>query len=202
MREGIAAGRQGDLHLFAGDERPRRRRAEEVVLLVDRPGLQHGEEIVGGELLTCVDEIELARAGAIGLLGQTGGLLSLTYVDGHGHDLATVVLFQPGNDDRGVEPARVGEADLLDRFPGVALHVDVYAGAGVVAHAAFSLDEMLASTLSSAATNSDRAFFGTMYGGRRRMTLSLAVPQTKPLAMSSATTGLAGRCGPHPPPIP
>ena len=63
VRERVAAGRQRDLDLLARDERPRDRRAEQVVALVDRAGLQHREEVVGRELFLRVDEMEVARAG-------------------------------------------------------------------------------------------------------------------------------------------
>ena len=71
VRERVAAGGERDLDLLAGDERPRGRRAEEVVLLVDRSGLQDGEEVVARELFLRVDEMEVARAGAIRLLRET-----------------------------------------------------------------------------------------------------------------------------------
>ncbi len=42
--------------------------------------------------------------------------LALPEIGGEGHDLAAVVLLQPLQHDRGVEPARIGEDDLLDVF--------------------------------------------------------------------------------------
>ncbi len=45
-------------------------------------------------------------------------LLALAEVGGEGHDLAAIGRLQPLQDDRGVEPAGIGEHDLLDVFLG------------------------------------------------------------------------------------
>src|SRR5207244_8941430 len=60
----IATRSQSDLNLLAGDQRPRARRAEEIVALVNRTGLQDREEICAGELFFRIDEIEVACSGA------------------------------------------------------------------------------------------------------------------------------------------
>ena len=67
-----------------------------------------------GNSSACVDQVEVARAGVERLLLQALGLLGLTDVDGDRDDLAAVVLLEPGDDDRRVETARVGEGDLAD----------------------------------------------------------------------------------------
>src|SRR4051794_30017516 len=50
VRERVAAGGERDLDLLARDQRARGGRAEEVVLLVNRAGLEHGKEEVAREL--------------------------------------------------------------------------------------------------------------------------------------------------------
>src|SRR5581483_5464965 len=107
------------------------------------------------ELFLRIDEMKVARAGLVRLLGEMRSLFSLADIDGHGDDFAAVVLFQPGDDDRGIESARVGECNLF--------------------HAAFSLlgvgqapspvcvvGQPRAAVLHSASMNSVNAFFGTM----------------------------------------
>src|SRR4051812_24043371 len=173
VRERVTSGRERDLDLLARDQRTRGGRAEEVVLLVNRAGFENGKEEVARELFLRIDEMEVARASAIRLLRESRGFFGLADVDSHGDDFAAVVFFEPRNDDGRVETAAVGEGHF---FVGL--------------HAAFSF--VTASTCSSASMNSANAFFGVMYGGRRRMTLSRAVPQTNPFASSSATTGFAG----------
>src|SRR5664279_939088 len=96
------------------DERARRGRAEQVVVLVSGARLEDREQVVLCELVLCVDEEELGSAGLLRLLFEARGLLGLADVYRHGHDRAAVILLEPGNDDGCVEPARVSERDLLD----------------------------------------------------------------------------------------
>ena len=42
---------------------------------------------------------------------------ALAQIGGEGHDLRAVLGLQPFQDDRGVQPARIGEHDFLDVFP-------------------------------------------------------------------------------------
>src|SRR5207237_2680947 len=114
VRDGIASRGERDLDLLARDERPRGRRAEEVVLLVNRAGVQDRKEIVGRELRLRIDEMEIARAGAIRLFGETGSLFGLADVDRDRDDVAAVVFLQPRDDDRGVESARICERHFFD----------------------------------------------------------------------------------------
>ena len=83
-------------------------------MLVDRSGAQDAPEVLRRELLPRVDEVEVARARGERLLLQARGLLGLADVDGDRHDLAAVVLLEPGDDDRRVEASRVGEGGLPD----------------------------------------------------------------------------------------
>ena len=140
MRYRIAARGQRDLHLLPRDQRTSGGGAEEIVTLVDRSRFQYRKEIIARELFLRIDQIEIAGAGAIGLVGQPGSLLLLSDVDGNGNDFAAVRLLQIRNDDRSIEPAGIGQRDFLRL------------------HAAFSF--ALASTCSSAAMNSRNAFFG------------------------------------------
>ena len=51
VRDGIGADLVGHLHQVLGDQRAGNGGAEQVFALVDRPGAQHGEEVIVGELL-------------------------------------------------------------------------------------------------------------------------------------------------------
>ena len=55
----------------------------------------------------------LLDAEHLGLVARRLQLLALAEVGGEGHDLAAVGLLQPLQDDRGVEPAGIGEHDLF-----------------------------------------------------------------------------------------
>src|SRR3954453_2095494 len=95
VREGVAAGGERDLDLLARDQRARGGRAEEVVLLVNRSGFQNGKEEGARKLFLRIDEMEVARAGAIRLLREPGRLFGLADIDGHGDDFAAVIFFEP-----------------------------------------------------------------------------------------------------------
>src|SRR2546423_12802644 len=178
------------------------------------------KKIVGREFFFRIDEMKIARAGAIRLVGESGRLFRLTDIDGHGDDIAAVVFLQPRNDDRGVESARIGECYFFD---GLLHRVSVLSGApaprrrfrlragegagAALSYAAFSLvsgapalagnsppaEAGAPSTSSSALMNSVNAFFGVTYGGKRRITFVRAVPTTNPFASSSFCTGAAAR---------
>jgi len=111
--DGVGVGAMGNGHLLAGDQRAGDGRAQQVVVLVDRPGLEHLEAELLGELLAEVLDDDLIGAAGLGLLHQPGQLVALAEIGGEGHELhARVSLLQPRQDDRGVKAAGIGEHDL------------------------------------------------------------------------------------------
>src|SRR5690606_41070501 len=66
------------------------------------------------DLLARVAHHAVDRAGRPRLLGQPRELLLLPHVEAEGDDLATVLLDQPLQDDRGVEPSAVRETHPPD----------------------------------------------------------------------------------------
>ena len=111
VRERIGADAARDLDLPARDERPRHRGAEQVLAVVDRAGAKRREDEGLDELLAQVFDVAFVGAGGDRLGANAGELLAaLTDVGGDADDAAArVVLLEPGNDDRGIEPAGVGE---------------------------------------------------------------------------------------------
>src|SRR5438093_13549324 len=67
MREGVRAFRQRDLNLDSGNERPRQRRAEEILPLVHRVGPQRWKEVLGGKLRFGIHHLRGIRAAGQGL---------------------------------------------------------------------------------------------------------------------------------------
>ena len=66
-------------------------------------------------LLGQVQNVELGSAGLESLFLQTLQLVGLADVAGNGDDLTVVVvLLQPGDDDRSIQTAGIGENDLFD----------------------------------------------------------------------------------------
>ncbi len=114
MRHRIGAGLLGDLDLALGDQRPGDRGAEQILALIECIGAEHREDEVAAELLAHILDEDLLDPGHLGLLARRLQLLALAEIGGEGHHLAAVGLLQPFQDDAGVEPAGIGEHDLLD----------------------------------------------------------------------------------------
>ena len=78
------------------------------------PALQGRPDVVAYKVISQVFNIKLGSAGLDRLFVQTLQLLALSDVAGHRDHFTMVVLFQPRNDDGGVETARVSQYDFLD----------------------------------------------------------------------------------------
>ncbi len=115
MGHRVGADLLGDFDLLLGDQRPRDRRAEQILPLVDRVGAKHRKHVVAHELLAQVLDEDVFRLDAEqhGLGARGLELLALPEVGRERHDLCAVSLLQPFQDDRGVEPARIGEHDFF-----------------------------------------------------------------------------------------
>jgi len=107
----------GDLHEELRDERPRQRGREGIGALVERPGPDGRPDEALDELPPGVDDVGPAGSGAQGPIGDAGAERTAADVDGQGDDLGVVLLAQPGDRDRRVQPALVGKHDLLHRAP-------------------------------------------------------------------------------------
>src|SRR3970282_1609784 len=116
VRDRVRADPVRDLDLALGDQRPRDRGAEQVLALVLGVGPEHGEDEVAHELLAQVVDEDPTDAELPGLSPRRRELLALADVRGEGHHLAPVGVLQPFQDDRGVEPAGIGEHHFFDLF--------------------------------------------------------------------------------------
>ncbi len=105
-----------DLDLLLGDQRPCDRGAEQVLPLIQRIGAEHREHVVAHEFLAQVLDEDVLRLDAEQqrLLARRLELLALAEIGGESHHLAAIGGLQPFQDDRGIEPARISEHDLLD----------------------------------------------------------------------------------------
>ena len=114
--DGVGADLLGDLDLLLGDERAGDRGAEEIEPLVLRVRPEHREDVVAHELLAQIldEDVLVLDAEELRLAPRRLELLALAEIGREGHDLAAVGGLQPFQDDRGVEPAGIGEHDLLD----------------------------------------------------------------------------------------
>ena len=112
VRHGLGALRTGDFDHALGDERTRNARAEKILTFVKRPCPEHGKNKVPGKFLLQIVDKTLGRAGAQGLLFQTVKLLLLPDIRAEGDNLRIVSFFQPLQQDRGVQTARVSAYNL------------------------------------------------------------------------------------------
>ncbi|MND97227.1 hypothetical protein D3C80_895430 [compost metagenome] len=115
VTDGVGAQLAGDLDLALGDQRTRDRGAEQILAFIEGVGAEHREDEVAHELFAqVVDEDVLGLDAQLQrLLLGWGQFFALAQVGGEGDDLRTVFLLQPLQDDRRVQPARIGEDDFL-----------------------------------------------------------------------------------------
>ncbi len=115
VRHRVGAGRRGDLDQPLRDQRPGDRSAEQVEAFVDRVRPEHRENEVAHESLAQVldEDVIGTHPHHLGFPARRLELLALAEIGSEGHHLAAVLGLQPFQDDRGVEPAGIGEHDLL-----------------------------------------------------------------------------------------
>ena len=82
-------------------------------MLVDRARLERRKYVTGEKFLAQVFDDHLAGAGVIGLLHDRFDIISLPDIADHGNHIVVVILFQPRNDDGGIESTGIGENDFL-----------------------------------------------------------------------------------------
>ena len=115
MGHGVGAELLGDLDLLLGNQRPRDRGAEQILALIHRVGAEHRKYIVADELFAQILDEDVFRLDAEQqrLLPRRLELFALAKIGGEDHDLATIGRLQPLQNDRGIEPAGIGEHHLL-----------------------------------------------------------------------------------------
>ncbi len=114
MRHRIGADLLGDLDLALGDQRPRDRRAEQILALVQRIGAEHREDVILDEGIAQILDENLLNPHQLGLLARRAEFFPLPDIGGEGNHLRRVGFLQPAQNHGGVEAARKGEHDLLD----------------------------------------------------------------------------------------
>ena len=111
----------GDLDQQLGDHRSGHGRGQRVDALVQGAGLDVRPAEVTHEPLASVDDVGARRAGADGSPIDVLLENAAPEVDRQGHDLDVVLLAQPGDGDRRVESAGIGEHHLLHRGASVSV---------------------------------------------------------------------------------
>src|SRR5436190_12891938 len=113
MRKGVGANLPRNLDLTARNEWTRHRGAKQIFAIVDRAGAKRRIYERLDELFAEIFDIALVGTRSHGLGSHAGQLASaLSNVSGDADDArAPVVLFEPRDDDRRVQPAGIGEDD-------------------------------------------------------------------------------------------
>ena len=114
MGHRIGADLPGDFDLPLGDQGPGDRGAQKIRPFIERIGPEHGKDVIADEFLAQIFDEDLACPHHLGFFPGRLELFALAEIGGEGHDLATVIFLQPAQDDRGIEPARIGQHHLLD----------------------------------------------------------------------------------------
>src|SRR4029077_2098931 len=96
-----------------GDQRSGERGRERIGALVQRVGLEVGPDEVADEPVPRVDDVGARGSGADRATLDPVAQRPAADVDRQADDLAVVLLAQPGDGDGRIEPAGVGEDDLL-----------------------------------------------------------------------------------------
>ncbi|VXC69819.1 hypothetical protein SPHINGOAX6_40046 [Sphingomonas sp. AX6] len=138
MRNRIGTDFARNLDQALGNQRPCDRGTEQVQPFVQRIGAHHREDEIADEFLAQIVDIDVLglHPHHLGLGARGLQLLALPQIGGEGDDLAVIILLEPFQDDAGVEPARIGEDDLVDLIGhggdsnGSGIWGALYAGAG------------------------------------------------------------------------
>ena len=91
-------------------------RAEQILVLVNRAGLEHRENEIAREFLSQIFDDAFRRAGFQCFLLETGQFLFLTDVGAESDDLGLIIILQPAKNDRCIEAAGVCENDFHGSF--------------------------------------------------------------------------------------
>ena len=103
----------GDLDHALRDERARNACAEKILSLINRPGLQHRKNKITGELLLQVIHIAFRSPCFESLFLESIEFLGLSHVRAEGDDFGSVGIFEPVQNDRGVQTSRVSDDDFF-----------------------------------------------------------------------------------------
>ena len=78
-------------------------------MFVDRTGFQSREHVRGKKFPAQILHHNFAGAGGVRFIHNGIKIIALTDVADHGNYIVGIVFPQPGNNDRGIQPTRVGK---------------------------------------------------------------------------------------------
>ncbi len=114
VRNGVGFFFHRDVDLSLGDQRARDRGSQQVRAFIDRVGAQHRKDVILDELFAQIADHDFARAGLNRFALDRLEILALAQVGAEGDHFAAVLLFQPAQNHRGIQSARVRQYDFVD----------------------------------------------------------------------------------------
>ena len=113
MSDGRRTFAQRHFHLMLRNHRTRQRSSQQILVLVNRPGLQSREYVASQELFAQIFDNHFAGAGRISLLDDGFDVVPLAHIADHGDDVIGIVFLQPWNDDGSVESTGISKNNFL-----------------------------------------------------------------------------------------
>ena len=99
-----------------GDDRPRHRGPQQIFAFIYSSGFQRRPDVFGNEFFTQIFDINFAGAGFERFVLDEFKIIALPHVGAHSDDFITIVLNQPGNDDRRVQATGVCQHYFFSHF--------------------------------------------------------------------------------------
>ena len=117
VTNGVSALFLCDFHETLGDDGTGKGRSQQIFVLVFRPRLYGGINIILDKFFFQIFYVELGRTCFQSLFLQALQLRFLSYVGGNGDNLGvSVIFFQPRNDDGRIKSARIRKHDFFEGF--------------------------------------------------------------------------------------
>ena len=114
MRYSVSADGTGNFDLALGNQWPRDRGAKKVHAFIKRVGTEHREYIVAYKFFAQILDEDLLDAEHFGFRACRFNLFTLADIGGEGDNFGVILILQPAQNNRGIEPARIGEDDFFD----------------------------------------------------------------------------------------
>ena len=105
MGDGLRPFLFGNLKHALGDEGAGDAGAEQILALIDRAGLDHGEDEVASEFFLEVGDVTTGRTSAFGLGFEALEFFLLADVGAERDDLRVILFLEPRQDNRGIKSA-------------------------------------------------------------------------------------------------
>ncbi|CAI8248462.1 MAG: Uncharacterised protein [SAR116 cluster bacterium] len=116
MRHRVRADGARDFNLALGNQRPGDRCTKKIDAFIEGIGAEHREHIVAHKFFAQIFNKDLFDAQHFCLGPRRFNFFTLADIGGESDNLCIILVLQPAQNDRGIEPARIGKNDFFDLF--------------------------------------------------------------------------------------